>query len=198
MSDIVLVDQYVFHLLNGTWRAEGLDLILPYWREKTFWVPLYVVLAGLLYYRYRRRALYLLLFVGLTITVADQLSSSVIKPAVARLRPCRTEGLEPPVYNIVTCGGGYSFPSSHAANHFALSALLFFSWGRRWGRWRWLLWLWAASVAYAQVYVGVHFPVDVLAGALLGTAIGLGLATLYKRWPAARIDEFYASLRPRR
>jgi len=83
------------------------------------------------------------------------------------------------------CGGGYSFPSSHASNHFALASLLAPSWARgASSRWRWALFLWAASIAYGQVYVGMHYPVDVLFGALLGTAIGWGASRLYCRLPA--------------
>lgn len=193
MNDLIAFDYQLFHLINGEWRNAFFDLVLPWWREKVFWVPLYLLMAIWLVRRYGRPTVYFLLAIALTITIGDQLSSSVIKPAVERLRPCREPALPETATVMVDCGGGYSFPSSHATNHFALAALLFFSWGRRWGRWRWLLWLWAAGVAYAQVYVGVHFPIDVTAGALLGLCIGYGIATLYRRWPAVRISEFYVN-----
>ncbi len=191
MTSFLQFDYALFYQINGEWTSGLLDALLPYWREKAFWIPLYVVLAGALVYRYRGQALYLLLLIGITITLSDQISSSVIKPAVGRLRPCREAALVEPARQLVTCGGGFSFPSSHAANHFALSVLLLLTWARTWGRWRWLLLLWATSVAYAQVYVGVHYPIDVTGGAILGTLIGWGMAALYRRWRGGRIDAFY-------
>lgn len=191
MTEILAFDYDLFQLLNGQWRAEWLDWIMPYWRKKEFWIPAYAILAVLLIYRYRWKGFYFLLIIGATIGVADQLSSSVIKPSVQRLRPCREPALSPAAINLVHCGGGYSFPSSHATNHFALAVLLFLSWGRRWGRWRWLLLFWAATIAYGQVYVGVHYPIDVLVGTLLGCLIGSSMALVYQRWSAIRIAPFY-------
>ncbi len=191
MSEIIATDYELFYLINGLWRTDWLDALLPYWRKKEFWIPAYALLAGILLYRFRWKGFYFLLLIGLTIAIADQTSSSLIKPAVQRLRPCREPALDPPAVNIVHCGGGFSFPSSHATNHFALGMLLFLTWGRKWGRWRWLLLLWAATIAYAQVYVGVHFPVDVLAGSLLGSLIGGLLAWGYRRAAGWHIDAFY-------
>lgn len=96
-----------------------------------------------------------------------------------------------PARVLVGCGGGYSFPSSHATNHFALATLLFLSWGRKFRSWRWILLLWAASIAYGQVYVGVHYPLDVSFGALLGATLGLLAYQLYRRLkPDWTIPEF--------
>ncbi|MEZ4983676.1 MAG: phosphatase PAP2 family protein [Saprospiraceae bacterium] len=99
--------------------------------------------------------------------------------------------LSEPVRQLIPCGGGYSFTSSHATNHFAVAFFLFLTWGRLWKRWRWLLLLWAATIALGQVYVGVHYPLDITVGALLGMTLAWGISILYKRWLAVRISEFY-------
>ena len=181
MTDALLeLDRALFHLINTAGANPFLDAIMPYWREKTTWLPLYLIGAIWLGYRYRWRALPYLLFIGLCVLIADQLSASVIKPAVERLRPCRDTGLQEAARVLVGCGGGYSFPSAHATNHFAVAVFVLLTWAQNWGGWRYGLLLWAASIALGQVYVGVHYPLDVTAGALLGALIGWGVAKLYR------------------
>ncbi|MDX1685268.1 MAG: phosphatase PAP2 family protein, partial [Saprospiraceae bacterium] len=90
---------------------------------------------------------------------------------VERVRPCNDESIKQEVILRARCGGGYSFTSSHATNHFGLSMVLFLLLGNRIA-WRWLIFLWAALVSYAQIYVGVHYPLDILGGAVLGVMLG--------------------------
>lgn len=171
----------VFELLNQTIAHPALDAVLPVWREKTTWVPAYLVVAALLWRRYGwRRTLYLLVAVGVTVAVADQLAASVIKPWAGRLRPCATPGLV--VRELVGCGGRWSFPSNHATNHFAVATLLALTWlGRAHWAWRLLLFAWAASISLAQVYVGKHWPGDIVVGAALGMAVAVGVGAAYRR-----------------
>ncbi len=83
---------------------------------------------------------------------------------------------------LIDCGGLYSMPSNHAANHFALATFWYFSIRAINGRkWPWL-WLWAALICYAQVYVGKHYPGDVLVGAIVGILTGLGMFRLFEYW----------------
>jgi membrane-associated phospholipid phosphatase len=146
-----------------------LDALMPYLRTPSFWLPLYVFLVGISIYRYQKKAIFWVLALGITVGIADITSSSIIKPMVQRVRPCNTNFLKKEVTVLVPCGVGYSFPSSHAANHFAIAG---FVTGTLFRKHKWIWWIWAASVAFAQVYVGVHFPLDVLGGALLGIGIG--------------------------
>ncbi|HRJ15546.1 MAG TPA: phosphatase PAP2 family protein [Saprospiraceae bacterium] len=189
MSEIFMLetiqhwDQQVFELLNGQWQSPLLDWLAPLWRDKRFWIPLYLLLSIFVVRTYRKRGLYFLLALGLTAGISDVASSRIVKPSVQRLRPCNNPELRDDVHLLVHCGSGYSFTSSHAANHFAAAAFLFFTLGRLHRRGRGLWWLWAASIAYAQVYVGVHYPADVLAGAVLGVAIGYLSSRLYLRLP---------------
>lgn len=177
-------DEWLFRLINGQWHNPFLDAVLPLLRDKYFWIPGYVLFAIWLVWHYRFEALWIVLGLVVTIGLSDTVSHRLIKKSVQRERPCRqlptTE-----VRLLVNCGSGYSFTSNHAANHFALAVFILGLWGRRARLWRWLLLLWAGSIAYAQIYVGVHFPLDVLAGALLGSIIGYGIGHPLGRylWP---------------
>lgn len=113
--------------------------------------------------------------------MSDYISASLIKPIFIRLRPCNNPYIKDIVHLIVPCGSGYSFPSSHAANHFALGVFAAITFNKI-AKWVWIAGLlWAFSVAYAQVYVGVHFPGDVLAGAALGIIIALVTGYTFNR-----------------
>ncbi len=181
MDQILQWDQALFHLINTQWHADWLDVLAPLWRDKRFWIPLYLLLAGFAVWKFRLRGLWFILGLALTAGLSDTLSSRVVKPAVARLRPCNAPEANANVRLLVHCGSGYSFTSSHAANHFAVAAFIFTTLGYLHRRARWLWWCWAASIAYAQVYVGVHYPADVAAGALLGAGVGFLTAGLYLR-----------------
>jgi undecaprenyl-diphosphatase len=185
MQLLLWFDEYLFHLVNGT-NIGWLNSIAPLLREKTTWIPLYLLLAAWCMWRYSwRTALTLLVASALTVAVADTTSSKILKPLIQRERPCRAV---PDAIVRVPCGGGFSFPSSHAANHFALAAL----WIRGLHQQRrlnvlWWAWWWAATIALAQVYVGVHYPLDITAGAILGVGIGSVFARLWQQlrqwWP---------------
>jgi undecaprenyl-diphosphatase len=181
MEKLLALDQYLFELINSAARNAVLDWIMPLWREKSSWIPLYIILASYVGYKYRWAGLYLILALALAVGLADTLSSKVIKPSVQRLRPCNDPNMQDEVHLLVHCGSGYSFTSSHASNHFAVAAFLSLTLGLHLRRLRWPLYLWAASIALGQVYVGVHYPFDVLMGAFLGVIIGNIVAKTYLR-----------------
>jgi undecaprenyl-diphosphatase len=120
--------------------------------------------------------------------LSDTTSSNLIKKNVRRLRPCNDVEMQDRIHERVRCGGGYSFTSSHAANHFAAAVFLIGVFGLS-GRWQQKALLgWAAAIAVSQVYVGVHYPLDVTCGALLGVAIGWWTLRTWRRFfdlPAA-------------
>ena len=99
-----------------------------------------------------------------------------------RLRPCYDQDTMYLLRNLISCAGKYSMPSSHAVNHFALAAFWFYSIQLINGKKYWLLWLWPAIICFAQVYVGKHFPGDVIVGGIIGSFIGTGISALYKQW----------------
>lgn len=164
-------DKELFYLINTQWSNAFLDFVLPYWRTKTTWIPLYILLFLVIGKDRGLKTIWVLIALGLTIALADQISSELIKKAVERIRPCNDSSL-PDVRTLVHCGSGFSFTSSHASNHFALAMQLFLIFRMTWKtRYFVALFFWAALIAYAQVYVGVHYPLDVLAGGLLGCLV---------------------------
>ena len=181
MEQVIAADQFLFELINGQAHNAVLDWVMPIWREKSTWIPLYIALAAFVGYKYRLQGLYLILALALAVGLADTVSSKIIKPSVHRLRPCNDPALKDEVQLLVDCGSGYSFTSSHASNHFAVAAFLSLTLGLHYRRIRWPLYLWAASIALGQVYVGVHFPLDIFIGAILGIIIGNIVAKTYLR-----------------
>ena len=116
----------------------------------------------------------------LLIFVSDQISSHVIKPFVGRLRPCNEILIKDYVRLLANCSSGFSFPSSHATNHFALAFFLIVLFNKRY---KWVfpvLFFWAFAISYSQVYVGVHYPLDILTGGFLGTIIGITFGMIPK------------------
>lgn len=169
---ILEADRVVWYHVNVLWQNTVFDFLAPIFRNPKTWIPLYLFLAIFLPYRFRLKGLYWCLGFLITFGIGDYFSASIIKPLVQRIRPCNDEALRSTIHLIVDCGSGFSFPSAHATNHFALATFMIVSLGQRY---RWIrlpLLLWAFSIAYAQIYVGVHYPVDVLCGGILGVMIG--------------------------
>jgi membrane-associated phospholipid phosphatase len=176
LSDwLINADKSVFHWINSGWSSGFLDALLPWCRERFFWAPLYVFLLAFILLNVAGKGKYILIL-GLVLAVglADFTSSTLIKKQVRRLRPCNDP--EMVVVARAPCGGGYSFTSSHACNHFALAFFLMPFFRRVHRRLPLCLGVWAALIAVSQVYVGVHYPLDIAVGGLLGAFIGAGVA----------------------
>ncbi len=171
--DILQLDYYLFQLINQEWHNGFLDALIPVWRNKLFWIPFYIFLLAFLVINFAKKGWIIVLCLGLTIVVADAVSSKVVKPLVHRVRPCNDAGIYENVRQLVRCGSGYSFTSSHATNHTAIAFFLIFILGNFWKWIRLPLFFWAFSVGYGQIYVGVHYPMDVIGGMLIGFIIGL-------------------------
>ncbi len=166
------IDYKLFYLINDKLSNSFFDIALPWCREKYNWIPFYILLAVILIYKFKKEVWKILVTVPILILVTDQLSSNIIKPLFHRLRPCRNPELADHVHQLVHCGAGYSFVSSHAANHFGLAVFLIMIFGKRFQWLSVLLLFWAAIISFAQIYVGLHFPSDVTVGALIGTLFG--------------------------
>ena len=179
MDALLQLDHSLFLAIHLGLACDLLDFLLPLFRNKLFWAPLYVYLLAAVWYQHRKVFWGFILAVAMLVTVSDTLSSKVVKPVVERLRPCRTPGLMEEVRPLVGCGGGYSFTSSHATNHFALAVFLMGTFSRKRKKTRWLWLLWAGVISISQIYVGVHFPLDILGGTLLGCLVGWGILRLY-------------------
>lgn len=193
MATLLELDYLLFEWINSGLSNGLFDTIMPWWRSKYTWIPFYIILAVFLFYRYKLKGLYLILAAVLVIAISDTLSSKVIKKSVKRLRPCKTEVVQESARMLVNCGSGYSFTSSHATNHFALAFFLIFTLGRRFRNLNLPLAIWATSIAFGQVYVGAHFPLDIIAGGILGMLIAWAMASLYAKVDPIRIAEFSTS-----
>jgi membrane-associated phospholipid phosphatase len=175
-------DQHWFHLINHDWSNPFFDWLMPVLRNPKSWIPLYIFIIGFSIYRYRKISILIIALLLASVGTADFICVRVIKAYVKRVRPCNDKQFEPTVINRVPCGTGLSFPSAHASDHFAIAIFLCMAFKRIW-KWIWPVAIfWAAIICYAQVYVGVHYPIDVLTGALFGTLVGLAFGFLYNRF----------------
>lgn len=178
-----LWDTRVLIFINRKLANPVFDALLPWVRDSIIWVPFYVFLItwGLL--NLGKKSVWWVIFAFLTVGISDQVSSGFIKNTVARVRPCRDPEVLPQIIlRLENCSGAFSFTSSHAANHFALAMFVFVSFRgiipgniTRW------IFAWAALISYAQMYVGVHYPLDVAGGALVGLICGYTTAFLFKK-----------------
>jgi len=176
METLLHWDTALFHWINSGWSNAALDVIFPAIRNKYFWLPLYVlVIFWIIINHHIRKVLLILSLLGLSIFASDTISSKLIKFQVQRPRPCHILNMDPVVIERVQCGSGYSFPSSHAANHFCLAAFITSIFGDYMRRWKFTWWIWASLIAIAQVYVGIHYPLDILGGAVLGIIVGMSM-----------------------
>ena len=171
MDQLLQWDRDLFALLNG-WHSPLFDTLMSLFSERWFWIPLYVILLWQIWKREGWPGLIgPLLAIAILISLVDQSASSLLKPWVGRLRPCRPEAGLSGVHLVDGhCGGLYGFVSSHAANFFALATFLSLYLQRK--AWTWILFPIAVLVAYSRIYLGVHYPGDVIAGAALGLMMG--------------------------
>lgn len=181
MDILQAIDSTVFHWINVSWGNRFFDFILPLWREKWIWTPFYLFLVVFVLQNWRgRRGLIILLGLVAVIGLSDFTSSTLLKKNIRRLRPCNNPEMQDQLVRRVDCGSGYSFTSSHAANHFSIAIYLSILFGYLSPWIRPALISWAFVVAYAQVYVGVHYPGDVLVGGILGALIARFVASYIK------------------
>ena len=162
-------DIALFLFLNGL----GTSFFDPFWMLMTHKATNFAVYLVLLFWFYRfkdvKQTLFLLLSVGALILVTDQITN-VFKYGFERLRPCHTPELQDVMRLVKSgCGGLYSYFSGHASNSFVLATYFSILFSARFPKLKFVLFLIAACIAYSRVYVGVHFPLDIVSGAVFGT-----------------------------
>lgn len=179
---LVQWDKHLFEKINGDWTNPFFDAIMPFLRNSLSWVPLYLFLLVFVLLNFKVKGIWWAVLFLSTIALTDMTGNYVFKHGFERLRPCSDPDFADQVRLLLKhCGGGYSFTSNHAANHFGMAAFFFVTLGHLLKKWAWAGLLWAALIAYAQVYVGVHYPLDVICGALLGLAFGITTGTIFNK-----------------
>ena len=151
--------------------SDIMDFLMANITQKYHWIPLYLILIAALFKEFGWQGLYSVVAVILLVVISDQLTSSFMKPFFGRFRPCHDPEIGHLIRIITRCGGEYGFVSSHAANSFSVSTFFVLLFSKTY-RFAWWLILWPLLFSYSRIYLGVHYPLDVLCGALVG--IGLG------------------------
>lgn len=174
-------DSWLFLKINRDWTNGFLDNNYPWWRDAETWIPLYFFLLFFVFLNFGKRAWPWVAFVLLTVGITDQ-GGDLLKILVNRPRPCQDLAIIPYARMLLShCPFSQSFPSNHATNHFGLAAFIFLTLKPYFKNWSYLLFIWAATICYGQVYVGIHYPLDILGGALFGCLSGYVTATIFNR-----------------
>ena len=187
MNSILELDRALFQWLNAQHNPMA-DVIMKLISEKWFWIPLYAFFIYLLFRFFRKKVWISILSVALLVTITDQVSYRT-KKGVGRPRPCNVAAELPnPVLMVNedfdtyegTCGGT-GFFSGHASNSFGIAVFMYLilgAFGQK--KYAWILLPWAAAVAYSRIYLGVHYPLDILVGAVFGSAMGWAVFKLHQ------------------
>lgn len=183
MESLLQIDYAVFDFINQNLSNTFFDTVMPFIRNKKTWIPFYLFLAYFILKKYSlKNAAFIIVLAVLCVALADGVSSHILKPYFHRLRPCNFEPFAQHINLVLkNCSGAFSFPSSHAANHFALGTFLALVFYKLYKWFSLLLIIWAGFICFAQIYVGVHFPSDIFGGSFLGIFIAFIAYFVYKK-----------------
>lgn len=176
-------DRKMFFLVNNGTANGFFDTVMPFVRESNIWIPLYLFMLVFAAVNFGKRGLLWMLFVICTVGLCDIVSSHLIKEHIFRLRPCQDPALADRIRILANyCPRSSSFTSSHAANHFGLAVFFVMTLRQYTSAWINLFFAWALIICFAQVYVGVHYPIDVISGGILGGTIGYLIALFFNNY----------------
>jgi undecaprenyl-diphosphatase len=189
LEAIKALDRQLLLAVNHA-HSPVLDAVMVFASNRLVWFPAYAVLIGWLIYYFRRGSVLLLPLVFAAVGLADSITSRVFKPFFGRPRPCHDATIFTQLYLPGGCGGQFGFLSSHAANSMALA--VFVATALPPGRFRLLkivIFAWALLLSYSRMYLGAHYPTDVLGGAAIGALLGWLAALVYQHWaPRRRLE----------
>lgn len=191
LDKIISIDTDLFLFLNSL-NSPFWDEIMYWFSHKFFWIPLYLFLAYLLFKKFGwRRALILFGLVIVTFAITNTISAEVFKKGFERLRPCHNPEISHLVHLVNGhCGGQFGFFSSHASNVFGL-AMIFSLFLKKRIKWFSLaIFSWAGIVSYSRIYLGVHYPLDILCGALFGVSVAVLVFFIYVKFIHYNIPRF--------
>ncbi|RPI03173.1 MAG: phosphatase PAP2 family protein [Calditrichaeota bacterium] len=176
LEKLVNWDTFLFFLINRDLQNKAFNFLMPIVTDQRNWIPVFLFIIIALLWKGGHKGRMVILLMIPVILLSDQLSSSLFKPLVDRLRPCEAYGDLGMVNMLIGMKTSPSFPSSHAANSAAAATLL----GHYYPRFQWLAIIIAATVSFSRVYVGVHYPFDVIAGAFLGCLCAFSIYFSYE------------------
>lgn len=185
------LDHELFEWIQMHLRYSFLDPIFLAARDKLFWIPLYIILISWVGFKFGRQAWKLFLLILITIIVTDQMNSTLLKKLVRRDRPCNEVYFKDQFVPVLPCSGGYSFPSSHATNHMGIAIMIILTCGRYLGPFKWLFLVWALLIGFSQIYVGVHFPIDIAVGFLEGALLAFTIYSMSQKTKFFKLKEEY-------
>jgi len=171
IDKLLQLDTDLFLFLNSL-HSDFFDQIMWFISGKIQWLPLYALLIFFIIRKFKIKSIIILASLILAIVFSDQISVHLFKDVFQRLRPCHNPQIAYLVHIVNNhCGGQYGFVSSHAANTFALATFISYLFKNKYVSYSILIW--ATIVSYSRIYLGVHYPGDVICGALLGTILGI-------------------------
>lgn len=171
METLQTWDEELFLWLNS-FHFDWLDPVMFQLTQTITWAPLFLFLIYKIYKLDPKNSWWVFGGIMLSILIADQFTSGFLKPLMERLRPCHDPRWEGQMHNYGRCGGLYGFVSSHAANTFAVATFLNLKLGKRIKHLKWL-YLYAVVVSYTRIYLGVHYPFDIVLGASIGVIVAI-------------------------
>lgn len=181
LAGLLQWDETFFLWINKGWSNATLDVVMPWLRTQESWYPLYGLILLYLSFKFRLKAFGIVFIMAAMIFTGDSLLSGTAKRTFKRPRPCHVPALESKMVKRVNCGGAFGYFSAHATNHFAMAMFFTVLFHRRFRYLGFIALPWAAAIALAQVYVGVHYPLDVITGTFAGCLIGWAYALLARK-----------------
>lgn len=173
MQQLITFDKQLFKFINHDLSNAFFDWIMPTLRNSNAWVPFYLFLILFAAINYKKTGWWWIVFAACTAIITNYISSDLIKHNIIRIRPCNNPDFAEWInVQVAYRPQSSSFTSSHASNHFGLATFLYLTLKKHWGPKASLFFIWAAVICFAQVYVGVHYPIDVAAGAVIGIIVG--------------------------
>jgi membrane-associated phospholipid phosphatase len=173
----------LFFFINKGLANNFFDKVMPFVRESNLWVPLYLFILVFMLVNFGKKGWPWILFAVCTAAACDLASSRLIKEHIFRIRPCQNMALVHQIRVLANyCPQSSGFTSSHATNHFGLAMFIVVTLRPYTSPWIRLFFAWAALVCFAQVYVGVHYPLDVVCGGLLGCLLGYIIGRFFNNY----------------
>jgi undecaprenyl-diphosphatase len=191
MTDqLIHLDRELFMALNG-FHAAWLDPVFYTLTNTLAWLPLYLVFVYWIWKKYKGDSWIFIIGLALTILIADRFTTGLMKPFFLRLRPTHDPLLQDSVHTVNNyVGGEYGFASSHAANTFGAATFIFVMLKDS-RKYMWTIFLWCSFVGYTRIYLGVHFPGDIIVGAMIGV-----LSALMNYWLCTKFWSFRKANQP--